>query len=156
MKDRYDLKSVFGFSKSTSLGLSTPPSVEHWYAKSDFKLPTRATEKATKTTPVAEAKPVASNANMIAAIQAQASKADPLGSTLKFDFGGSQLYIDGSGENNIVSESNEDASCTVTVSKADFGELMKGELNPMTAVMTGKIRIDGDMSVAMKLQSLFG
>jgi alkylation response protein AidB-like acyl-CoA dehydrogenase/putative sterol carrier protein len=122
-------------------------------ADSNFKLAKRTAttqpEKVVETAP-------ASNTNMIAAIQAQASKADALGSTLKFDFGESQLYIDGSGESNIVSESNEEASCTVTMSKADFGQLMKGELNPMTAVMTGKIRIDGDMSVAMKLQTLFG
>ena len=122
-------------------------------ADSNFKLAKRTAttqpEKVVETAP-------ASNTNIIAAIQAQASKADALGSTLKFDFGESQLYIDGSGESNIVSESNEEASCTVTMSKVDFGQLMKGELNPMTAVMTGKIRIDGDMSVAMKLQSLFG
>jgi putative sterol carrier protein len=32
---------------------------------------------------------------------------------------------------------------------------MTGKLNPMTAVMFGKIKIAGDMSIAMKLQSLF-
>ena len=124
-------------------------------ADSNFKLAKRAATTATKTEKAAEPAP-ASNSDMIAAIQTQASKADALGSTLKFDFGDSQLYIDGSGASNVVSDSNEDASCTVKVSKADFGQLIKGELNPMTAVMTGKIRIDGDMSVAMKLQSLFG
>jgi acyl-CoA dehydrogenase len=123
-------------------------------ADSDFKLAERATAKATAATETPAAP--TSNANMITAIQAQASKANALGSTLKFDFGDSQLYIDGSGASNMVSESNATAACTVKVSKSDFQQLIKGELNPMTAVMTGKIRIDGDMGVAMKLQSLFG
>ena len=35
-------------------------------------------------------------------------------------------------------------------------KLVKGELNPMMAVMTGKVKIKGDMGVAMKLQSLVG
>jgi putative sterol carrier protein len=33
--------------------------------------------------------------------------------------------------------------------------MMTGDLNPMTAFMMGKIKVKGDMSVAMKLQSLF-
>jgi putative sterol carrier protein len=37
----------------------------------------------------------------------------------------------------------------------DLTKLYKGELNAMAAVMTGKIKIKGDMGVAMKLQSLF-
>ena len=129
-------------------------------AKSDFKLPEK---KASSSNGQAKSNGHTQNgngngsANLISAIQAQASKADALGSTLKFDFGGgSQLYIDGSNGGNVVSDSDADAACTVKVSKDDFQQLIKGELNPMTAVMTGKIRIDGDMGVAMKLQSLFG
>jgi len=33
--------------------------------------------------------------------------------------------------------------------------LLTGDLNPMTAFMSGKIKVDGDMGVAMKLQKLF-
>ncbi|MBL0023782.1 MAG: SCP2 sterol-binding domain-containing protein [Saprospiraceae bacterium] len=33
-------------------------------------------------------------------------------------------------------------------------QLKNGELNPMMAVMSGKIKIKGDMGLAMKLQSL--
>ena len=38
----------------------------------------------------------------------------------------------------------------------DFQALISGNLNPMSAFMSGKIKVDGDMGVAMKLQSLFG
>ena len=32
---------------------------------------------------------------------------------------------------------------------------MSGELNPTTAFMTGRIKVGGDMGVALKLQSVF-
>ena len=37
----------------------------------------------------------------------------------------------------------------------DLNKLMNGDLNPMTAFMFGKLKVSGDMGVAMKLQSLF-
>lgn len=94
--------------------------------------------------------------NVLGLIQARASQADPLGNTLKFDFGGDQLYIDGTQGTNTISTEDKAADCTVSVSKEDFKDLLSGDLNPMMAVMSGKIRLSGDMGVAMKLQSLFG
>jgi hypothetical protein len=41
-------------------------------------------------------------------------------------------------------------------SEADFVKLVRGELNPMMAAMTGKLKISGDMGFAMKLTQLFG
>ena len=41
------------------------------------------------------------------------------------------------------------------LSDEDFARLMQGDLNPMGAVMSGKVKIEGDMGVAMKLQQLF-
>ncbi|MGK0314315.1 MAG: acyl-CoA dehydrogenase [Saprospiraceae bacterium] len=89
-------------------------------------------------------------------ISQKAAAADPLGKTLKFDFGDQQLFIDGTGEKNAVSTENKDADCLVESTFEDFLALTTGELNPMGAVMSGKVKIKGDMSVAMKLQSLFG
>ena len=65
-------------------------------------------------------------------------------------------YIDGTGDSNQVSSNNGDADCTVNLTMDDFQALVNGELNPMSAFMSGKLKIDGDMSVAMKLQNLFG
>ncbi|MCB0855023.1 MAG: SCP2 sterol-binding domain-containing protein [Bacteroidetes bacterium] len=89
-------------------------------------------------------------------IQSKAEEAEPLSSTLKFNFGEQQLYIDGTGDVNQVSTENKEAACQVDVDWADFLALSKGELDPMSAVMNGKIVIKGDMGVAMRLQSLFG
>ncbi|MEM1215214.1 MAG: SCP2 sterol-binding domain-containing protein [Bacteroidota bacterium] len=91
---------------------------------------------------------------MMSGIQEKAQSAGALGKTLKIDFGEKQVYIDGTGETNTVTESNEEADCTIYVTPENFMALVKGDLNPMMAVMSGKVKIKGDMGVAMKLQSL--
>lgn len=92
---------------------------------------------------------------ILGGIQTQMAKSDPIGNTLKFDFGEQQLLIDGTGDSNAVSTANQAADCTVDISLEDFQALIKGKLNPMSAMMNGKIKIEGDMGVAMKLQQLF-
>lgn len=83
----------------------------------------------------------------------KAAAVAPIGNTLKFNMGGEFIYIDGNNGNAVTSE-DKDADCTISVDKDDFLALTSGELNPMMAFMGGKIKVDGDMSVAMKLQSL--
>ncbi len=92
---------------------------------------------------------------LMVSIRDKAQKTKPLGNTLKFDFGNQQLFIDGTGEANQVALEDKEADCRVEVSKDDFLQMMHGKLNPMNAVMSGKLNITGDMNVAMKLQSLF-
>lgn len=45
-------------------------------------------------------------------------------------------------------------ACTVTMAAADFQAMVDGKLNPTAAFMSGKLKIKGDMGLAMKLQSL--
>jgi putative sterol carrier protein len=45
---------------------------------------------------------------------------------------------------------------TITQAVADWREVNAGRLNPQMAFMSGKIKISGDMSLAMKLGSLMG
>jgi putative sterol carrier protein len=74
-----------------------------------------------------------------------------LGKSLKFDLKGDGfIYINGGTVN------NEDlpADCTIVVSKDDFEAMGEGKLDPTMAFMQGKIKVNGDMSVAMKLQPL--
>lgn len=78
-----------------------------------------------------------------------------LDATLKFDFGDDGVvFIDGVSEPNTVSNEDEDADCTIKISKDNFLKLVEGDLEPTTAFMMGKIKISGAMGVAMKLQSL--
>jgi putative sterol carrier protein len=53
-----------------------------------------------------------------------------------------------------VTNDTAPADCTVIVSKDDLVAMTQGELDPTTAFMTGKLKINGDMSVAMALQPL--
>jgi putative sterol carrier protein len=56
----------------------------------------------------------------------------------------------------VVSEgAAEKASIELTMSDADFLALLKGQLNGQMAFLTGKLKIKGDMALAMKLQSVF-
>ena len=71
---------------------------------------------------------------------------------------------DGGGEWNVkladgdvqVNEGTADnPSITLTMSAEDFQQLVSGQLNGQTAFLTGKLKIQGDMTLAMKLQSVF-
>ena len=44
--------------------------------------------------------------------------------------------------------------CTVVATDADFLNIVNGKLNPQMAFMSGKLRIQGDMGLAMKLQQI--
>ncbi|HEX5685495.1 MAG TPA: SCP2 sterol-binding domain-containing protein [Ideonella sp.] len=78
-----------------------------------------------------------------------------LGTTLKFDCGSEGIVlIDGAAVPNTVSNSDGDAACTIALSLDTLNRLILGELEPTTAFMMGKLKVSGDMSVAMKLQHL--
>jgi putative sterol carrier protein len=78
-----------------------------------------------------------------------------LNATVKFDFGdGGVIYVDGESAPNSVSNEDKEAQCTISISFADFIAMGKGELDAMTAFMMGKLKVAGDMGVAMKLQKV--
>jgi putative sterol carrier protein len=77
------------------------------------------------------------------------------GKTVKIDFGDEDgvVFIDGS--NSLVSEADNPADTTIKVSWDDFQALASGALDGMTAFMTGKLKVEGDMGNAMQLQGIF-
>lgn len=73
--------------------------------------------------------------------------------TVKFDFGSAgKLFLDGPGK----TAGNEDgaADTTISVDLEDFKKMAAGQMDPTMAYMQGKLKVLGDMSVAMKLQGL--
>lgn len=46
------------------------------------------------------------------------------------------------------------ANCTMTLDSEDFVKMFKGELKAVSAFMSGKLKIQGDMGLAMKLEKL--
>tara|TARA_B100000768_G_C11255227_1_gene366072 strand:+ start:443 stop:739 length:297 start_codon:yes stop_codon:yes gene_type:complete len=79
---------------------------------------------------------------------------DTIGGTVKFMVDSNAIFIDGSGDKNNVSSEDKEADCTISVSSDILKQMRDGEINPMMAVMSGKIKISGDMGLAMKVQSL--
>ena len=73
-----------------------------------------------------------------------------LDAVLKFDTGADGVIVlDGKAAPNTVDNTDRAADCTVAISMANLGEL-----EPVTGFMTGKFKVSGDMSVALKLQRL--
>ena len=85
-------------------------------------------------------------------MQTAVTEAGGLDKSVKFDFGDDGV-VHASGTD--VSGDDNDADCTISVSKDDFISLASGNLDPMMAFMSGKLKVAGDMSVAMGLQKLF-
>ena len=80
-----------------------------------------------------------------------------IGASLTFDFGDDgRIFVDATNVPNKVDNSDSEAQCTIGVSLADFEAMLSGELAPATAFMSGKLKVEGDMGVAMKLQSMLG
>lgn len=48
----------------------------------------------------------------------------------------------------------ENPNITITVAAQDWVDIVGGKLNPQMAFLTGKLKIQGDMTLAMKLQSI--
>lgn len=78
---------------------------------------------------------------------------DKLGGA-EFD-GSAKFVIEGEGA--IVVDaggarlSDEDTDVTLTADADTFEAMMRGDLNPTSAFMSGRLALDGDMGTAMKL-----
>ncbi len=57
-------------------------------------------------------------------------------------------------DNDGARAGDEDADVTLTADADVFQSILEGETNPTAAFMTGKLTIDGDMGMAMKLASV--
>ena len=75
------------------------------------------------------------------------------GKRVKLDFG-DQGAVMLDGQANQVSEDDGAADTTIKVSWDDWQSMASGQLDGMTAFMTGKLKVEGDMSNAMQLQGV--
>ncbi|MEH6521732.1 SCP2 sterol-binding domain-containing protein [Sulfitobacter sp.] len=73
-----------------------------------------------------------------------------IGGTVKFEIEGEgAIMVDDEG----VRAGDDEADVTLSADPETFQGMMEGETNPTSAFMTGKLKIDGDMGMAMKLAS---
>ena len=75
------------------------------------------------------------------------------GKRVKLDFGDQgTIMLDGAASQ--VSEDDGTADTTIKVGWDDWQQMADGQLDGMTAFMTGKLKVEGDMSNAMQLQGV--
>ncbi len=72
------------------------------------------------------------------------------------DDGGEYLMKLEDGKVETSKEKSDAAQLTVTYAVADWREMNAGRLNPQMAFMSGKLKVSGDMSLAMKLGTIMG
>ncbi len=104
-------------------------------------------------------------ADIVKTAQDKAAVADPakakgVNAVFQFELSGDDggsFYLnvnDGSVE--VAEGVNDGANVTILMSAEDYLSMMDGKLNSTSAFMAGKLKIKGDMSLAMKLQAVIG
>jgi putative sterol carrier protein len=85
-----------------------------------------------------------------------AEKTAGMNNSYLFDIEGAGQWVVSVNDGAVsVAEGGGEADTTITTSEESFLAISRGELNPTSAYMTGKLKIKGDMGAAMKLQKLF-
>jgi putative sterol carrier protein len=80
-----------------------------------------------------------------------------LDAVIKFAFDeGGVIFIDGKSVPNVVSNDDLPADVTLKMSLDTMNKLYRKETNGMMAFMSGKIKLDGDMMAAMKVDQILG
>ena len=78
-----------------------------------------------------------------------------LGATIKFDFGNEgTVLLDATQVPNTVSTTDADAQCTMVISLEHFMAMAAGKLSSTSAFMSGKLKVQGDMGIAIRLGSI--
>jgi putative sterol carrier protein len=89
-------------------------------------------------------------------IAKNASLAKQIGAVYKFVLsgeGGGTWIMDLRDDPKVV-ESDGEAQCTLTLAASDYVDMMEGRVQGQALFFMGKLQIEGDMGLAMKLQSL--
>jgi putative sterol carrier protein len=89
----------------------------------------------------------------------QPEKAGDLKAVIQFNLtgeGGGQYTVSiADGACSVAEGVAPSPNMTLTATAADYLSMLNGETNPMQAFMQGKIQVKGDVSLALKMQSIF-
>jgi putative sterol carrier protein len=88
---------------------------------------------------------------------ADPARASDLTASYRFEIAGAGTWrVDVENGNVSVDESDQAAECSVATDEQTFLAVLNNEQSPIGAYMTGKIRVDGDMGLALRLRDLVG
>ena len=89
--------------------------------------------------------------------RSDASRADDLSASYRFEIDDAgSWHLDVENGAVTVTESRDDADCVIATDEQTFLAVVGNEQSPMGAYMTGKIRVEGDMGLALRLKDLLG
>jgi putative sterol carrier protein len=84
-------------------------------------------------------------------------RAGTLDASYRFDIEGAGSWrLEADGERAVVTESDAPADCVIRTDENTFLRIVRGEQSPMGAYMTGKVRVEGDLGLALRLRDVFG
>ena len=74
---------------------------------------------------------------------------------LSGEHGGAWYVSVKDGRATVTKGSTSSPNMTMAMTAADYVDMNTGKLNPQVAFMSGKLKLSGDMNLAMKMQTLF-
>jgi putative sterol carrier protein len=91
------------------------------------------------------------------AANADASRVSDLTASYRFDIEGAGTWrVEVRAGVVTVEQSQEPAGCMIATDEQTFLGVVQNQLSPIGAFMTGKIRVEGDMGLALRLRELIG
>jgi len=93
--------------------------------------------------------------NVTEQIKQKMALAAGMDARVKFDFGDDGIiFVDATQNPPAVSHDDEDADCTLKCSIETFEGILNGTQDPNIAFMMGKLKVEGSMGLAMKLNAI--
>ena len=89
------------------------------------------------------------------ALRQRAAQNPKLGNKVKFVLDDASVILwDGAGDRTSVANSDGEADTIMRLSEENLEKLLAGTLDPTMAYMTGKLKVEGKMGVALKINAM--
>jgi putative sterol carrier protein len=96
-----------------------------------------------------------SAADLAEQLRGRAAENPKLGYKVKFLLDeGDVIFWDGTGDQPLINDADEPADTTMRLSTENLEKLLAGNLDPTLAYMTGKLKVEGKLGVALKINSM--
>ncbi|MEM6639675.1 MAG: SCP2 sterol-binding domain-containing protein [Pseudomonadota bacterium] len=79
---------------------------------------------------------------------------DALTSSVRFETEGGSIVIEPTKGDGAVHNDVVDTDCVINLSADDLGQMLDGQLDAASAFMMGRLKVTGDMSVAITLSQI--